>query len=575
MTSKHSLWASSAIFFAFAWGCTATDSIPTGKHDTSAAQTGLYRYVIAVDEASDRSLLAGSHNIAAPFNELKSERIDGDNLPELLHPALKKATYQRYDPNLVKGETSWRVFPSQWWSMGNNGIAKRYAGGSKNYADVDDTGNLSPVEKYDLLFHPNQPQQLAGVTHWTHDEMLKPESQRGPRHSHPATSVIGPATLWELKHHGVYQAFSHPNKDWWGHCNGWSSYATTEPEGAPKRNIWVRHRNPWQEDRFAPPPKEADLVECLPNESGCVFFRMADIEALLTELYFADTATMAGKRCESSPSTMDRDRYGRPKDPSCRDLNPGAFHIAITGLLGKGASHLNTKRPGRPSFVIDYAADVQVWNFPVVKYEITHQEELSRTQAAKLLGADDYVFNDAAQRFIQIELSFWLAKDNATDEQMLLNAFERSMAPHRVNVSYVLELGDHDSIVGGEWLDLSSALVGGVNSQKLHPDFLWIGQSHVGYGEGENDTQGDHDNPHINYRYVRALLACSNDPSSCASGEGNRPSSGGQSNSPNAGSCQSNCGNGPVGTGEGKCYCDATCVGFGDCCDDYKKTCEN
>ena len=107
----------------------------------------------------------------------------------------------------------------------------------------------------------------------------------------------------------------------------YASYATAEAGNAPQRDIWVK--------------MDGDkVVECTGNTTGCVFFRMGDIEALMTELYFSDQATFAGRRCNTAPDKMERDEYGRPVDPACRDLNPGSWHTAIVGLLNRGAKPL-------------------------------------------------------------------------------------------------------------------------------------------------------------------------------------------------------------------------------------------
>ncbi len=57
----------------------------------------------------------------------------------------------------------------------------------------------------------------------------------------------------------------------------------------------------------------------------------------MTELYHSDSATVSGRRCETREDLVQRDQYGRPIDPACRDLNPGTMHVAMTGLLGLGA----------------------------------------------------------------------------------------------------------------------------------------------------------------------------------------------------------------------------------------------
>ena len=142
--------------------------------------------------------------------------------------------------------------------------------------------------------------RLDGVEHHNYPELRKPEAERGEKHSHETITVVGPATKWELENHGNYQTYAHPDS-WWGHCNGWASYATAEALGAPKRDIRVKN-------------VDGKVIECeSSNEEGCILVRMGDIEALMSEVYFSDTATFAGRRCKESPDDMERDEYGRPR----------------------------------------------------------------------------------------------------------------------------------------------------------------------------------------------------------------------------------------------------------------------
>src|SRR5690606_27401296 len=107
-------------------------------------------------------------------------------------------------------------------------------------------------------------------------------------------------------------------------------------------------------------------------------------------------ATFSGRRCNTSPDEMDRDELGRPTDPACRDLNAGSFHISVTGLLGRGANFLFEGAGDKrfPAFVIDHNYDWEVWNFPLVRYELDEQVEITEEQANQLVGASgsDYRF---------------------------------------------------------------------------------------------------------------------------------------------------------------------------------------
>ena len=545
---------------------------------TLPQSAGVYRYVLASDPASTRSLTGGAHEVIVPVDRDKADKIDDANRPSRLHPKLGEAEYQKYDPSLTQGEMDFKVFPSSWWAQSNDGIAKRWTGGEQDRSKLADTENLAPVEKYDVLFHPGQQKQVAAVEHWEARELAKPEAERGTKHKHEAVTVAGPATKWELENHGLYQTFAHPDS-WWGHCNGWSSYATLETEPAPARDIRVK---------LDPSGK---IYECDAGEADCTLFRMGDIEALFTELYFSDKATFAGRRCNVDPDKIERDEHGRPKQSECRDLNPGSFHIGVTGLLSRGATYLNDNRPGKPPFVIDHNWDWEVWNFPLVKYQVLEQQEVSKEDAAKLVAsaAREYVWNAEATKFVRVKLKYWMVSDGVGDGEMLKNAYLRGTSPHETELNYVLELNDGGTILGGEWIQ-SPSTTWGEDNKKLHPDFFWMAVRNDGYGESPDDLGGDDDNPFVSYSKVKMLAKCANDKSTCAKPAVN-PGTGGAGGTSGAGgsggaatdggtttdsgaaggpqSCLGNCGK----KAAGGCWCDANCAKYGDCCADLQTAC--
>jgi hypothetical protein len=103
---------------------------------------------------------AGAHQVYIP--EGGREPIDYENQPLRLHPDLKDG-YLQFDAQLAQcgasGEPAscaagvTNVFASQWWPQSENGIAWRWYGSGSDYANVSDVRNLSPAEKYDLLFN--------------------------------------------------------------------------------------------------------------------------------------------------------------------------------------------------------------------------------------------------------------------------------------------------------------------------------------------------------------------------------------------------------------------------------------
>ena len=409
---------SSALLCALAVlaGCANDDNTDSDKGETPDFRDGSYHYVLGYDPASGEQIRGGAHAIVGFSEEGKTEPIDSANRVSRFHPDfVAGSTYYQYDGNLTQGETDWDVFPSTWWPQSRNGIAWRWSGGNEDYNNHSDTDRLSPAEKYDALFYPGQTQTVDAVSHCEYADYVE-DPENCERIDHPELSVVGPTTRWELENQGQYQWVEPEN--WWGHCNGWASYATTEPLGYPVRDIRVRLEN-------------GEVTECTDDTEGCVLWRMADIEALMTELYFSDQATFSGRRCNTRPDEIERDEFGRPTDVACRDLNPGSFHIAITGMLGRGARSLVTgDTEGHPAFVLDHNYDHEVWNFPIVAFEVNSSEEVDEQRATELVGGEgDYPWNAAAEEFVRVKLTYTMISDGVPANQLFMRADERPIAP--------------------------------------------------------------------------------------------------------------------------------------------------
>ncbi|WP_437873002.1 hypothetical protein [Sorangium sp. So ce363] len=446
-------------------------------------------------------ILGGAHQLLIPRTGGR-EALDGANLPSHLHPELRGSLLQ-LNSTLREGEAQSTAFASNWWPQRQNGIADRWNSTNKNYSDrISDPDNISPVEKYDVLFHSGQMETLGAIASWSMDDLRRPPYLRNPPYIQPTVVVAGPATRWELQHHGLYQGV-YPEY-WWGHCNGWSAYVAAEGAG-PRRDVRVKLSG-------------AKVTECAAAETGCVLFRMADIEALMSELYFSDSVTFSGRRCETRADRTMRDVYGRPIDPACRDLNPATMHVAMTGLLGVGAKPLHGDSTQRQKlmFVVDHTWDVEVWSFPVKQFSIDVIEEVDVRQAARLLcggayaGADcyNYRFNPGATRFVRVAARFWMISDSVTGETLLTPPEQRTVPLSVSELHYVLELDENLTILGGEWIK-NPSIVNGVNGKELHPDYLWIPVRAQGAGEDADDLGGAEDNPYISYAKVKALLTLS------------------------------------------------------------------
>jgi hypothetical protein len=137
---------------------------------------------------------------------------------------------------------------------------------------------------------------------------------------------------------------------WWGICHAWAPAAILLPE--PKKAV---------------------------TYNG-VEFKIQDIKALLTLVFDRTSTKFVSLRCDAvdSQNEITFDKYGRPNTggTTCRDTNPGTFHVLMTNYLGKQGE----------SFVYDRTWDGEVWNQPLRGYRITALDEVSALDANKAIG---------------------------------------------------------------------------------------------------------------------------------------------------------------------------------------------
>ena len=137
---------------------------------------------------------------------------------------------------------------------------------------------------------------------------------------------------------------------WWGICHAWAPAAimTAEPKN--------------------------------PVTYNGVTFKVQDIKALVTLAYDRTETRFVSLRCDqlASEQQINFDKYGRPTggSASCRDTNPGTFHVLMSNYLGKQGE----------SFVYDRTFDGEVWNQPLRGYRITRYDEVTAQRANELVG---------------------------------------------------------------------------------------------------------------------------------------------------------------------------------------------
>ncbi len=300
----------------------------------------------------------------------------------------------------------------------------------------------------------------------------------------PPGQEMGPLQKWE-KAGGDYDLRSHVQTyidnnmgSWGGFCHGYSAASIS----------------------FKEPTKK--------TINGVTFYH-SDIKGLLAVYYDylvnenRVSRTSIGRRCIFS--SYRRGKVGSESVAQCDDINPGAFHLAITNKLHKQGK----------GFVMDMDPTNQVWNVPVVGYssEILgefYQSPESRSQLnnlySSMVGKTKTKLNKINNKFETqgfLERDDWNKKDSyeKTLKQISELGLEEYMKyknkapgttkvyhiktklnyltyqkPHAdseskrgkagqelrtMDLEYTLEVNKDNIIIGGEWLSND------------HPDFLW------------------------------------------------------------------------------------------------------
>lgn len=196
---------------------------------------------------------------------------------------------------------------------------------------------------------------------------------------------------------------------WAGLCNGWTavSLALAEPNAVIVRN----------KDGISIPFGSSDIK--------AIYMLNQDLALIRKH----NAASFIGVSC--SLSKFDKNFK---EDKNCTDINSGAFHIALTNLLG-----LQKK-----GFVIDLERDYQVWNQPVFGYVSTIKSKQSTPTGSKITIATviDYVSESGN--------NFYPVKDTP-NQRLKTESYE-----------YTVDLNTEGLIVGGDWIS------------DVRPDFAWF-----------------------------------------------------------------------------------------------------
>jgi hypothetical protein len=202
------------------------------------------------------------------------------------------------------------------------------------------------------------------------------------------------------------------NASWEGICHGWAAASLAFKE-----------------------PKPVNVT----NAHGIsIPFGSADIKAMLshyTAMYSPTGPKAVGVRCFE-------DINGGSSGSACKDVNAGAFHLAITNKLGLEQTGV----------VVDVTTSSEVWNQPVYKYssQILGYQNPSNTAAPGTV------------REARIKTTIWYTVEISPKWEKV---GEAATPVQSREYTYRVELNAADEIIGGEWTG------GG------WPDVLWI-QNH-------------------------------------------------------------------------------------------------
>ncbi|MCB0407864.1 MAG: hypothetical protein KDD34_06645 [Bdellovibrionales bacterium] len=225
-------------------------------------------------------------------------------------------------------------------------------------------------------------------------------------------------------------------EDWMGICHGWApaSYMTPVPKHA------IEIQSP--DGRFK--------TKILPDE----------LKGLISYLWAKNPYQRVhiGGRCtEKEPKENEE---GRVIHDDCFDTNPATWHLAILHRIG-----LEKK-----SFVMDATYDYEVWNQPVVGYELKYFNPNSYKMTDRI---DDAIIS--YHDFKKDPYRFFRSKEIKKIIGVAMRVgyvVEQSVRDHEIeppdyneviwtDYQYDLELDADGNILGGEWYN------------NFHPDFLW------------------------------------------------------------------------------------------------------
>jgi len=384
----------------------------------------------ADSSSSDEDCLPGDIECAPPSVDGKGDGWDSANDPRYLSSHLQykltelpkkgdrtKPLWQDAYPDAVGvADVAWA---DTYWPTSEGSHNNRWQG----------EGTKSPLEKYDAAFnsapgcdtYPSKFYGTGAKAEW--------DTYYG---------CAGPAATWQSKefqgggemHDGIdndgdgkIDDYGSDGVDgiagWWGTCHAWSPASQLVPE--PQHSVTING----------------------------VTFEVGDIKAIAQNAFDSTSAIMIGGRCNSKE--IHHTATGSANE-ECSDVNPGALHVVMTNALG-----LNNF-----ALVEDRTANYEVWNQPVMGYDITKQEKVTASKANQCVGAtgDSWSYNSSAKELYDVKMTVkYLTEGYPSTTPIGSRDNIRTDSYH-----YILEIGSTGKVIGGRYCS---------DSENSHVDFLW------------------------------------------------------------------------------------------------------
>lgn len=373
----------------------------------------------------------GDADCAAPLGSGKADGWDSQNDPEVMAQHL-----DYHLANLPK--KGWRDTPV-WKDDYPQAVGKAATVWADTYWPASEGSHnnrwqgptiKSPLEKYDQAFNSatgcdTYPADMYGANakaEWdTYDQCAGPaakwqtDNYESIGEMHDGIDNDNDGTTDDYGNDGSVDGV----EGWWGSCHAWTPASELVPE-----------------------PQHAVAMDG-------VTFEVGDIKALIQNVFDQTSAVMLGGRCNDQQITHDANGSA---NTDCSDVNPGSLHVILTNFLGLNQLPL----------IEDKTANYQVWNQPIVGYEITQQDKVDAAAANKCVGGtgDTWTYNPKATSLYEVRMTVSYVVEGSPGTAPIGYKDNTSTDDYH----YILEVDDGGKVIGGRYC---------TESADSHPDFLW------------------------------------------------------------------------------------------------------